>query len=91
MWIAIVSIVLIALVVWYVVSRGRYYNRIFSGESFREFHGALSRKQNMSRVEQLMFSGFHPERRQLKQMWISVFTAGQGALNNSRISPRRCL
>jgi len=43
MWIAIVSIVLIALVVWYVVSRGRYYNRIFSGESFREFHGALSR------------------------------------------------
>jgi hypothetical protein len=42
MRIAAVILVLI-LVAWYVASSGGYYKRLFSRESFREFHGGLSR------------------------------------------------
>jgi hypothetical protein len=43
MWIAAVIAVLIVLAVLYMASRSRYYARLFSAESFREFHGGLSK------------------------------------------------
>ncbi len=47
MWVTAFCFALIIVfavpVVWFVVSRNRYYKRIFSVESFREFHGALLR------------------------------------------------
>src|SRR5262245_57393078 len=45
MWLAVVIaiVIVIALMALYVASRGRYYRRIFSEESFREFHDSLSR------------------------------------------------
>ena len=43
MWIPVVIAVLIVLVALYVTLRGRYYARLFSAESFREFHSALSK------------------------------------------------
>jgi len=42
MWIAVVAS-LIVLIAVFVATRGRYYKRLFSTESFREFHGSLSR------------------------------------------------
>jgi len=42
MWTLVVIGGLIAVVALYVVSRGRYYGRLFSVASFREFHEKLS-------------------------------------------------
>lgn len=43
MWILAVIGGLVVLVALYVACRGRYYTRLFSARSFREFHRGLSR------------------------------------------------
>jgi hypothetical protein len=43
MWTLVVIGGLILIVGFFVLSRGRYYGRLFSVDSFREFHGTLSK------------------------------------------------